>query len=337
MNFLSNFRTIFHEISFAEPYYFLLLLIIIPIIGWQIWKRHKIRPGMYVSTTQAFEGSKKNWKQKFSWLPLFFRIMVIIFIVFALARPQSALRRNQIDIEGVDIILALDISGSMKMMDFSPNRLEASKKVAIEFIEGRPNDRIGLVVYAGEAYTQCPLTSDHNTLLGLLKKVTFDIVEDGTAIGDGLGTAINRLRDSEAKSKIIIILSDGVNNSGFLDPYSSAEMAKEFGIKVYTIGCGTNNGQAPFPTPFGPVYMKTELDENLLRTIAHNTGGEYFRATNNQKLKNVYTEIDQMEKTQISETIFENKTDEFSIFLILALVFISIEFLFRYRILRGVC
>ena len=326
MKFFSDFFHILHDLTFAEPKYFFLLLLLIPIIGWQIWKRNKMRAPMTVATAAPFAGLPKTWKTRLYWLPEALRIITIIFLVIALARPQSSFHRNQIEVEGVDIVLALDISGSMKMMDFKPNRLEACKKVAADFVEGRPTDRIGLVVYAGEAYTQCPLTTDHNTLLGLMKKVKFDLIEDGTAIGDGLGTAINRLRDSEAKSKIIILLSDGVNNSGYLDPHSTAEMAKDFGIKVYTIGCGTN-GQAPYPTPQGPVYLQTEIDEQLLTNIANETGGKYFRATNNKKLEEVYAEIDKMEKTVISEAVFENKSDEFKPFLIIALFFFALELL----------
>ena len=326
MKFFSDFIHILHDLTFAEPKYFFLLLLLIPIIGWQVWKRNKMRAPLTVATATPFSGLPKTWKTRFYWLPEILRIITVIFIVIALARPQSSFHRNQIEVEGVDIVLALDISGSMKMMDFKPNRLEACKKVAADFVDGRPTDRIGLVVYAGEAYTQCPLTTDHNTLLGLMKKVKFDLIEDGTAIGDGLGTAINRLRESEAKSKIIILVSDGVNNAGYLDPHSTAEMAKDFGIKVYTIGCGTN-GQAPYPTPQGPVYLQTEIDEALLTAIANETGGKYFRATNNKKLEEVYAEIDKMEKTVISEAVFENKSDEFKPFLILALFFFALEIL----------
>lgn len=336
MNYLIDFFKNIGEISFAQPLYFLLLLLFIPILGWQIWKRHKIKPGITLSTVKSFAGGKKTWKQRFFWLPLFFRYLALVLIIVALARPQTAFKRNKIDVEGVDIVITLDISGSMKMMDFSPNRLEAAKKVAGDFIEGRPNDRIGLVVYAGEAFTQCPLTSDHQTLLGLLEKVKFELIEDGTAIGDGLGTALNRLRESEAKSKIVILLTDGVNNTGYLDPYSAAEIAHNLGIKVYTVGCGTNNGQAPYPTPYGPIYMPTELDEPLLSSIAQETGGKYFRATNNKKLKEVYAEIDKMEKTKISESVFENKSDEFVPFLILAIGCLLLEIIFRYFIFRGV-
>jgi len=260
-------------------------------------------------------------------------ILAFVFLVVALARPQSAFRQHEVEVEGVDIVLALDISGSMKAMDFKPNRLGVTKKVAAEFIKNRPNDRIGLVVYAGEAFTQCPVTSDHNTLLGLLEKVKFDIIEDGTAIGDGLGTAINRLRDSEAKSKIIILLSDGVNNRGYMDPYSAAEIAKNMGIKVYTIGAGTT-GQAPYPTPYGNQMMNTEIDEKLLQTIANETGGKYFRATNDNKLKAVYEEIDKMEKTILNEKVYENKADAFFPFLLIGIILLIAYLLLRYTAFR---
>jgi Ca-activated chloride channel family protein len=286
-----------------------------------------------VPTVVAFEKIRKTWKVRLRWLPVSLLAIAFVSLVVALARPQTSFRLSDVEVEGVDIVLALDISGSMKAMDFRPNRLEACKKVAEDFVLGRPTDRIGLVVYAGEAYTQCPVTSDHNTLLGLLKKVKFDIIEDGTAIGDGLGTAINRLRESEAKSKIIILLSDGVNNRGYIDPYSAAEIAKNMNMKVYTIGCGTN-GQAPYPTPYGTQMITTEIDERLLKTIAQETGGKYFRATNNDKLKAVYEEIDKMEKTILNETIFENRADAFFPFLFIGIILFVASLLLRYTVFR---
>lgn len=333
MKFFSDLFQILKDVEYANPHYFFLLLLLIPIIAWRVWKRRKFQSSLQVSTTAPFQKAPRSWKQKFYWLTWVAEALAFVFIVVALARPQSAFRQHQVQVEGVDIVLALDVSGSMKAMDFKPNRLGVTKKVAAEFIEKRPTDRIGLVVYAGEAYTQCPVTTDHNTLLGLLSKVKFDMIEDGTAIGDGLGTAINRLRDSEAKTKIIVLLTDGVNNSGYIDPYSAAEIAQNMGIKVYTIGCGTN-GQAPFPGPYGPVYINSEIDEPLLKEIARKTGGEYFRATNSEKLKEVYEEIDQMEKTIINETTFENKADEFLPFLILGLFFFISFLLLKYVLFR---
>jgi Ca-activated chloride channel family protein len=330
MNTITSFLK---NIEFANPYYFLLLLLIIPVAAWLYFFRRKMQASFTLPTTVPFEKIGKTWKVRLRWIPACLLVLAFIFLVVALSRPQTSFRLSDVEVEGVDIVLALDISGSMKAMDFRPNRLEACKKVAEEFILGRPTDRIGLVVYAGEAYTQCPVTSDHNTLLGLLQKVKFDIIEDGTAIGDGLGTAINRLRESEAKSKIIILLSDGVNNRGYIDPYSAAEIAKNLNIKVYTIGVGTT-GQAPYPTPYGNMMMNTEIDEKLMQIIANETGGKYFRATNNDKLKSIYEEIDKMEKTILNETVFENKADVFFPFLLVGVVLLIINITLRYTVFR---
>jgi len=328
-----NITSYFQGIEFANPYYFLLLLLIIPVAAWLYFFRKRMQASFTVPTTEVFRKMGKTWKVRLRWVPICLLLLAFISFVVALSRPQTSFRLSDVEVEGVDIVLALDISGSMKAMDFRPNRLEACKKVAEEFILGRPTDRIGLVVYAGEAYTQCPVTSDHSTLLGLLQKVRFDIIEDGTAIGDGLGTAINRLRESEAKSKIIILLSDGVNNRGYIDPYSAAEIAKNMNIKVYTIGAGTN-GEAPYPSPYGTVMMPTEIDERLLQTIANETGGKYFRATNNDKLKAVYAEIDKMEKTILNETIYENRADSFFPFLLAGVLLLICSILLRYTVFK---
>lgn len=333
MNKMFDFEAFFKGMEFAQPYYFLLFLLLIPIIGWKIWKKHKMQATFTIPTTDPLKGISKSWKVKWIWLPQLFTFLTFILFVIAMARPQSSYRLNEIEVEGVDIVMTLDVSGSMKAMDFKPNRLEACKKVANEFIDGRPTDRIGLVLYAGEAYTQCPVTSDHQTLQGLLDKTTFDKIEDGTAIGDGLGTAINRLRESKAKSKIIILLSDGVNNRGYIDPLAAAEIAKNQKIKVYTIGCGTN-GQAPYPGPFGAVYVETEIDEALLQNIATITGGKYFRATSNEKLKAVYKEIDKMEKTILNEKIYENKAEAFFPFVLLGVLLFIIGIIFKHFILK---
>ena len=266
-------------------------------------------------------------------MPFAIRMLVLCFVVIALARPQSSLSHKQVDVEGIDIVMALDISGSMMAMDFKPNRLEACKKVIKSFIEGRPTDRIGLVVYAGEAYTKCPLTTDHATLLSALESVKYIEEIDGTAIGDGLGTAINRLRESKAKSKVIILLTDGVNNRGHIDPRSAAELAKEFDIRIYTIGCGTI-GKAPIQHRGRIYYDEVKIDEPVLKYIAKETGGLYFRAANKDKLTAVYAEIDKMEKTRISETHFTNKSDEFFPFLICAVALFLLEILLRYTVLR---
>jgi Ca-activated chloride channel family protein len=285
-----------------------------------------------VSTGTPFFGVKST-KKRFRHLPFALRMLALLFVIIALARPQSSISHKQVDVEGIDIVMALDVSGSMMAMDFRPNRLDACKGVMKTFIENRSNDRVGLVVYSGEAYTKCPLTTDHQTLLRSLETVKFGTIEDGTAIGDGLGTAINRLRESKAKSKVIVLLSDGVNNAGHIDPYSAAELAYEFGIRVYTVGCGTV-GDAPVSTPYGIMYMKVEIDEALLKSIAQKTGGKYFRAQNKTKLKEVYDEIDKMEKTRITEYQFINKPDEFFPFLLLALGLFALEILLRYTVFR---
>jgi Ca-activated chloride channel family protein len=320
------------SLEFANAAFLWLLPIVVLLTAGYIWKKNRMYAVFSVSTETPFLGIKSA-KQKFRHLPFILRMLAIIFVIIALARPQSSISHKQVDVEGIDIVMALDVSGSMMAMDFRPNRLDACKNVMQTFIENRSNDRIGLVVYSGEAYTKCPLTSDYQTLLRSLETVKFGIIDDGTAIGDGLGTAINRLRESQAKSKVIVLLSDGVNNAGHIDPYSAAEIAREFGIRVYTIGCGTI-GNAPISTPYGIMYIKVEIDEPLLKNIAQKTGGKYFRAQNKTKLQEVYDEIDKMEKTRITEYHFTNKPDEFFPFLLVALGLFLVEILLRYTILR---
>ena len=324
--------TYLKSLEFANEAFLWLLLVIPVLTAWYIWKRNRRHAAFSVSTGTPFS-SAKTIKQKFRHLPFILRMFALAFVIIALARPQSSISHRQVDVEGIDIVMALDISGSMMAMDFRPNRLEACKNVMKTFIENRPNDRIGLVVYAAEAYTKCPLTSDHSTLLRSLESVKFLADIDGTAIGDGLGTAINRLRESKAKSRVIVLLSDGVNNTGHIDPYSAAEIAQELGIRVYTIGCGTI-GEAPIQIHGRTFQMKVEIDEPLLRTIAQKTDGKYFRAQNKAKLQEVYNEIDQMEKTRITEYHYTNKPDEFFYFLLIALVLIALEFVLRYTVLR---
>ena len=328
-----NIIVFLKSLEFANASLLWLLLVIPVLTAWYVWKRNRKHASFSVSTVMPFS-SVKTIRQKCRHIPFILRMFVLIFIIIALARPQSSISRKQVDVEGIDIVMALDISGSMMAMDFRPNRLEASKSVIKTFIENRSNDRIGLVVYAAEAYTKCPLTSDHQTLLRSLESVKFGVIDDGTAIGDGLGTAINRLRESKAKSKVIVLLSDGVNNTGHIDPYSVAEIAQELGIRVYTIGCGTI-GTAPISIPgYGTQIMKVEIDEPLLKYIAQKTGGKYFRAQNKTKLNEVYNEIDQMEKTRITEYHYTNKPDEFFYFLLIALLLLAAELSLRYTILR---
>ena len=258
------------------------------------------------------------------------RMVAVIAVVIALARPQSKLSRQEMKVEGIDIVLTMDVSGSMLAEDFKPNRLEAAKKVAEDFIKGRKNDRIGLVEFAGEAFTQTPLTIDHNVLLSQLDKVKSGVIEDGTALGDGLATAINRIKDSKAASKVIILLTDGVNNQGSVDPKSAAEIAALYGIRLYTIGLGTR-GMAPYPfrSPFGGTQYQNvpvEIDEELLTEMAHSTnGGEYFRATNKKSLESIFSEIDKMEKTKIDVTQYNQTKDEYLPFLLIAVLSLVLE------------
>lgn len=323
------------QVEFANPHLLWLLLLLIPFIAWQIWKRDKMSAPLTLSSAQPLQEVPKTIRYRLRWLPLVLRCLAIAFAIIAIARPQSSYHRQNVETEGIDIIMALDVSGSMQMMDFKPTRLEACKAIAAEFVNKRPNDRIGLVLYAGEAYTQCPPTTDHATFQNLLAAAQMGPLDDGTAIGDGLGTAINRLRNSEAKSKVVILLSDGVNNTGALDPRSTAAMAKELGVKVYTISCGTNGKMAGIRIPgHGVVQMRTEIDEQLLKDIAAETGGTYFVATNKDKLRAIYSEIDKMEKTVINEEIIENKGDEFLPFLLLALFCFIAELIARYTFLR---
>jgi Ca-activated chloride channel family protein len=255
-----------------------------------------------------------------------------------LARPQKTDKFQNVTTEGIDIMLALDISGSMLARDFKPDRLEASKNVATEFISGRPYDRLGLVVFSGESFTQCPLTTDHAVLINLLREIQSGMIEDGTAIGNGLATAINRIKDSEAKSKVIILLTDGVNNRGEIAPSTAADIAKTYGIRVYTIGVGTR-GTAPYPvqTPFGVQYqnMPVEIDEAILKDIASKTGGNYFRATDNDKLVQVYSEIDKLEKSKIDVHQFTRKEEKFLIPAIIAFLMIALEAIARVTLLKN--
>lgn len=302
------------SVKFANPEYFLLLIAIVPMIYWY-WKRFR---GQYaelrVPTVQVFRLGRRSWRQRLRHALFVLRIVSLILLVIALARPQSTSGGENVSTEGIDIIMATDISGSMLAEDFRPNRVEAAKKVASDFIDGRENDRIGLVVFSGESFTQCPVTIDHQVVKNLLKEIKPGMIEDGTAIGMGLATAVSRLKESKAKSRVIILLTDGVNNRGFIDPMTAAGIAQSFGIRVYTIGVGTE-GMAPYPvqTPFGIQYQNipAEIDETLLRKIADQTGGKYFRATDNRTLKTIYDEIDKLEKTKIEVTQFRHYKEEY--------------------------
>jgi len=300
--------------TFANPEY-LFLLVLVPIALVWYWKRQRKQlTEMQVSTVKVFLTIPRTGRQRLRHALFVLRMLALIFLIVALARPQSTSGGENVTTEGIDIVLATDISGSMLAEDFRPNRIEASKKVAIDFIEGRPNDRISLVIFAGESFTQCPLTIDHPVVVNLIKQVKSGMIEDGTAIGSGLATAVSRLKDSKAKSRVIILLTDGVNNRGSIDPMTAAQIAQTFGIRVYTVGVGTI-GVAPYPvqTPFGTQYQNVpvEIDETLLKNIAELTGGKYFRATDNRTLKDIYQEIDRLEKTKIEVLQFRRHTEEY--------------------------
>ena len=329
----------FNNIEFANPEY-LYILIIIPLTGVWFWYKHrKDNAGLQVSATDSFEATPKSIKQYLFPSLYVLRILAIALLIIALARPQTITKRQDISIEGIDIIMTLDVSTSMLAMDLKPDRLEAAKEVATEFIAGRPDDRFGLVIFGGESFTQCPLTTDHVVVKNLFKDIKSGMLEGRTAIGDGLGTAISRLKDSKAVSKVIILLTDGVNNSGSLDPLSSAEIAKVYGIRIYTIGVGTE-GNAPYPvqTPFGMdvQYMEVQIDEALLEQVAEMTEGRYFRATSNKKLREIYGEIDKLEKSKIDVNEFTRKNEEFLPFALFALFFLAIEVIFRNTIFKTV-
>ncbi|MEJ2596015.1 MAG: VWA domain-containing protein [bacterium] len=318
----------------ANPEY-LYALGIIPVLVVWYWFRHRSSsPEIRFSALKAFEDMPRSPK---TWLvhSLFvLRMLTLALLIIALARPQSVSSRQNIEIEGIDIVMALDVSSSMLARDFDPDRLEAAKEVAGDFIRRRPNDRVGLVIFSGEAFTQVPMTTDHQVIAAMFKDIQSGMIEDGTAIGDGLATAASRLQDSEAISKVIILLTDGVNNAGSVDPRSAAEIAKMFGIRVYTIGVGSQ-GMAPYPVQdqFGRTriqQMEVQIDEELLKDIAASTGGQYFRAESNRKLREIYDEIDKLEKSKIDVQEFRRKHEKFLTFAALAAGLFILEILLRY-------
>ena len=321
-----------NHITFAHPYLLLLLLVIPLMTVWYILRYRKQKPALQFSNISLFKGVGKTFRQQAYPLLFVLRMVAVGALVIALARPQTMLSRQEMNVEGIDIVLAMDVSGSMLAEDFKPNRLEAAKKVASDFIEGRKNDRIGLVVFSGEAFTQVPLTIDHNVLLKQLHAVKSGMMKDGTALGDGLATAINRIKDSEAKSKVIILLTDGINNQGAVDPQSAAEIAALYNIRLYTIGVGTK-GLAPYPLrdQFGAIHYQNipvELDEQLLTQMAQSTtDGHYFRATNKKSLQQIFSQIDEMEKSKIDITQYAQTKDEYLGWLVLAAIALLLEIL----------
>lgn len=330
------------NITFLHPEFFWLFLVLPIAIAWYWFTNKKQRATLKISSTKSFKGSA-TLIAKLQPLLFVLRLLALSAIIVALARPRSVdVSSKSRTTKGIDIVMAIDVSGSMLAKDLKPNRLEALKRVAAEFVEDRINDRIGLVVYAGESYTRTPVTSDKTVILQSLKTVEYDdsIIADGTGIGVGLATAINRIKDSKAKSRIIILLTDGVNNSGTIDPRMAADIAKEYGIKVYTIGIGTN-GMAPFPYAKAPngkfLYqnMKVEIDEKLMKEIAKTTDGKYFRATSNAKLKEIYTEINKLEKTEVEEKKYFNYDEKYQPLVWLALILLFVEVLLKNTIFKG--
>jgi Ca-activated chloride channel family protein len=300
--------------TFANPEYFYLLLLVPLLAWWYVRKGRKAFTELRVPSMKPYASGRPGLKVRFRHLTTVLRLLALALVIVALARPQTTSEGENVSTEGIDIVLVTDISGSMLAEDFRPNRIEAAKSVASEFVEGRPNDRIGFVVFAGESFTQCPITLDHAVVKNLIASVRSGLIEDGTAIGMGLATAVSRLKDSESKSRVIILLTDGVNNKGAIDPMTAAGIASTFGIRVYTVGVGTI-GMAPYPvqTPLGTQYrnVPVEIDEELLRNIAVQTGGKYFRATDNDKLRTIYEEIDRLEKVKIEVTQFRRHKEDF--------------------------
>jgi batA protein len=328
------------DITFENPQFFWLFLLFPLLILWQWFRRKKEMPSVLFSSLQVVQ-PLHTWRTTLRPILYVLRSLALAALIVALARPRSSSEITKTKTtEGIDIILSIDMSSSMLAKDLKPNRIEALKRVASHFIEQRASDRIGIVVYSGESYTKVPATTDKSVVLQALKDIKQGEIDDGTAIGMGLGTAINRLKDSKTKSKIIILMTDGVNNTGVIDPLSAAELAKEYGIRVYTIGIGTN-GKALSPVAYNPDgslqydMVPVEIDERLLTQIAEATGGHYFRATDNQKLAQIYTEIDKLEKSKIEELKYYQHKENFRLWALLALVLLAAEFGLRHTVFRS--
>ena len=330
--------------EFANKEYLLLLLLIIPYLIWYVMYRKKTEPTMRMSDTYAFRYAPRSWKVMLMPLSMLLRILAFTMTVLVLARPQTQNSWSNRTVEGIDIMLAMDVSTSMLAEDLKPNRIEAAKQVASEFIVGRPDDNIGLSIFAGEAFTQCPMTTDHASLLNMLQSVRTDIaarglIEDGTAIGMGLANAVSRLKESKAKSKVVILLTDGSNNRGDISPMTAAEIAKSMGIRVYTIGVGTNN-VAPYPMPVAGgvqyVNIPVEIDTKTLSEIAVATEGDFYRATNTKELRNIYKEIDQLEKSKLNVKTFSKRYEAYQPFAFVAVLALLLEILLRITIFRRI-
>jgi Ca-activated chloride channel family protein len=325
----------FNNITFSQPLFLGLFILVLAMIGWYVKNNNKQSASIRVSTNAAH--GLQSFKTTARHLPFIFRILCLSFVILALARPQTKDDEQRTEGEGIDIVLSIDVSGSMTARDFKPNRLEAAKQVAMDFVSKRPTDRIGIVIFSGESFTLVPLTTDRGVLVSAIRSIRNGLLEDGTAIGAGLSTSVDRLRNSPSKTKIVLLLTDGVNNGGLIDPKTAKEIAKAFGIKVYTIGVGSD-GYAPQPvsTPMGIVMdnQKVNIDEKLMTEIATETGGRYFRAKDNQSLNAIYTTIDKLEKSKVEVINTVRYQEKFYPFVIAALFFLLLEVILRYTVFR---
>jgi len=327
------------NIAFENSWFLWFLLIIPLLIAYYIFRHGKTTAAVKISSINMFDRDHVTFRHYLRHVIFGLRMVVLGLVIIVIARPQNVNKWQSSTSEGIDIMLAMDVSGSMLAEDFSPNRLEASKNVATEFISGRPDDRIGLAVFSGESFTQCPLTTDHAVLINLMREIKSGIIEDGTAIGLGLATSINRIKDSNAISKVIILLTDGINNRGAIDPITAAEIAKTFKVRVYTIGVGTTGeADCPVMTPYGmrKIKVPVEIDEELLTKISDMTGGKYFRATDNNSLEKVYQEIDKLEKSKIETKEYSKREEMFLPYAFAAAIILAIELLFRYLFLKNI-
>lgn len=328
------------SLEFASPYFLFGLIIIPLLILWYIFRCNKQQAYVRFPDTEFFNKLPKSWRNYFRHTIFVLEIAALSLFIIALARPQSSSKNKKVNIEGIDIVLAMDISSSMLARDLKPDRLEASKAVASNFVSGRPGDRMGLVVFSGETFTQVPLTTDHAMMLNMLNDMKCGMLEDGTAIGDGLASAVSRLKDSEAISKVVILLTDGDNNAGSITPATAAEMAKLFGIRVYTIGAGTR-GMAPYPvqTPYGGIQYQqvpVKINETLLQQIADETGGKYFRAESKESLQQIYDEIDQLERSKIEVNEYQRLHEEFYPFVMWGLILLALSFILKNTIFKSI-
>ena len=326
---------------FSQIGYLLLFIPLIAYVVWYLFMGKRLKPSMKVSTTLPFAKDVKSFRNYLVHVPFALRVLTLALLIIVLARPQLTSEWEERDVEGIDIMLATDVSTSMLAMDLEPNRLEAAKEVAQDFIAGRKDDNIGLTIFAGESFTQCPLTIDHIALANMLSAIDCDIaakgiIADGTAIGMGIANSVSRLKDSKAVSKVIILLTDCINNRGEITPEAAADMAKEFGIRIYTIGVGTDKKEAPYPTPYGTMNVPVEIDEKTLENIAEATGGEYFRATDKESLRQIYSEIDKLERTKLNVQQYQEYEELYQIFALLAVLSLMLELLLRYTILRRI-